>query len=100
MFGIDLDITLSNSEVPEEPVSKQKDKAMKLSCFIDGGANPINHLHEGVKLSMTGEVEKYSEVAQRNCVYKREAKVDRLPQYLCVHFVRFFWKKAAESTGT
>lgn len=78
LFGIDLDITLKNQEVPDEPEVKQKDKSMKLSCFIDAGANPVNHLSEGVALSLTGEVEKFSEVAQRNCVYKREAKVDRL----------------------
>lgn len=65
-------------EVPDEPEVKQKDKFNKLSCFIDAGANPVNHLHEGINLAMTGEVEKFSDIAQRNCVYKREAKVDRL----------------------
>ena len=41
---MDLDVTLTNTESSEEPVGKSREKVLKLSCHIDGGANPINHM--------------------------------------------------------
>lgn len=36
----------------------------------------------------------------RNCVFKKTSKVNKLPAYLCVQFVRFYWKKASDVGGT
>lgn len=48
----------------------------------------------GVKLGLVGSIEKHSEVLQRNAVWTRTQRVARLPRYICVQFMRFFWKEA------
>lgn len=49
---------------------------------------------------MIGELELFSETLGRNTIYKKTYSVSRLPQYLIVHFVRFYWKKESEVAGT
>jgi ubiquitin carboxyl-terminal hydrolase 14 len=36
----------------------------------------------------------------RNCIYFKQQKVNKLPSYLTVHFVRFYWKKDSVTSGT
>lgn len=57
---------------------------LKLSCHIDNNNNPINTLEEGLQISLSGEIEKNSEVLQRNAIYKKTSKVNKLPSYLCI----------------
>jgi ubiquitin carboxyl-terminal hydrolase 14 len=64
-----------------------------LSCHIDNNNNPINHLAEGLKISLEGDIEKRSPLLGRDCVYFKQSKINKLPSYLTVHFVRFYWKK-------
>ena len=73
---------------------------MKLPCHIDNNNNPINSLQEGLDISPCGEMEKFSEALQRNAVYKKTSKINKLPSYLCIQFVRFYWKKESNVGGT
>ena len=73
---------------------------MKLPCHIDNNNNPINSLQEGLDISLCGEMEKFSEALQRNAVYKKTSKINKLPSYLCIQFVRFYWKKESNVGGT
>ena len=100
LFGIDLESTIQNTETEAEPSSVKKEHVLKLSCHIDNNNNPINSLHEGLDISLTGEIEKHSDVLERNAVYKKTSKVNKLPGYLCVQFVRFYWKKESAVGGT
>jgi len=77
-----------------------KENVLKLSCHIDNNNNPINHLAEGLKVSLDSEMEKYSDFLQKNCIYFRQSKVNSLPSYLTIHFVRFYWKKESKQSGT
>lgn len=54
----------------------------------------------GIKLSFAGEVEKRSETLQRDCIYDKKTEIASLPSYLCVNFVRFYWKKESAVSGT
>jgi len=45
-------------------------------------------------------MEKYSEVLDRNALFKKTLKVNKLPGYLCIQFVRFYWKKESNVGGT
>jgi ubiquitin carboxyl-terminal hydrolase 14 len=38
------------------------------------------------------DIEKHSATLDRTAQYQKISKVSRLPQYLVVHFIRFFWK--------
>lgn len=73
-----------------EPTIEADESFLKLSCHID---NDINHLSEGLKRGLTEEIEKRSETLGRDAIYTKTSEISRLPKYLTIHFVRFFWKK-------
>ena len=50
-----------------------------------------------MKLGLEGSVEKFSEKLNRNALWTRKLRIKSLPQYLCVQFMRFFWKATPES---
>lgn len=60
LFGIELVNTVKNKESEDEPVQVSKEQVLRLSCHIDNNNNPINHLGEGLKISLEGDIEKYS----------------------------------------
>lgn len=92
--------TYKNKEVPEDPEQVMKESCYRLSCTIDGGETVVNHMIEGLKLTMQGEVEKRSETLDRNCIYTKTTAVNKLPSYMMIHFVRFCWKKESAVSGT
>ena len=49
-------------------------------------------LHKCLEMSMEGEIEKRSSLMDQNCIYKKTSRIARLPRYLTIQFVRFFWK--------
>ena len=100
LFGIELESTLSNTEAEGEPERRSTEEVLKLSCHIDNNNNPINNLADGLDISLSGELEKFSYTLDRNALFKKVSKVNSLPSYLCVQFVRFYWKKASAVGGT
>lgn len=77
----------------ELPIVK-KEKALKLVCNI---TIETNHLSEGIKIGLEGVIEKNSDVLGRNAQWKKTLRINRLPKYLCVQFMRFYWKLTPES---
>lgn len=92
-------IRIHNQEVAE-PEGEGFEVSKKLECHIDNESNPINYLQDGIKLSLRGTFSKRSDVAGRDCLYMRTMEISKLPGYLAVHFVRFFWKKASFAAAT
>ena len=78
LFGIELVSTLKNKESEAEPPTEQKEHVLKLSCHIDNNNNPINHLAEGLKISLEGDIEKNSFFLNKNCVYFKQSLINRL----------------------
>ena len=76
----------------EEPL-KSEDTFLKLDCHISG---TTNHLRDGILAGLEEKLEKQSSVLGRDAVYTKKSKISRLPKYLTVHFVRFFWKREAQ----
>lgn len=67
---------------------------LKLDCHIK---TEINHLRDGILAGLKeGLIEKHSAALDRNATYTKTAKISRLPQYLTVHFVRFYWKRETQ----
>ena len=95
-----MESTIKCAETDAEPAKTTTENVLKLSCHIDNNNNPINNLQQGLDISMEGDLEKFSEALQRNAVYKKTSKVNKLPSYLCVQFVRFYWKKESNVGGT
>lgn len=63
---------------------------LKLNCHIDA---EVNFLRDGIVKGLTDHIEKKSSVLDRDVTYTKKGKISRLPQYLTVHFVRFFWRR-------
>jgi len=95
LFGLDLVETLACDESEAEPPVVRTDKARKLICNIQGGvgqAKKIDYLNEGLRLAMTGTVVKRAETLGRDAAWTKTQTLAKLPPYLCVQFMRFFWK--------
>jgi ubiquitin carboxyl-terminal hydrolase 14 len=102
LLGVAIEEQQSCQETPDEPQVRKTDRLTKLICNIEGtigrqGSSSIDHLQDGLKLGLEGTVEKHSEVLGRNAVWQRKLRVASLPKYLCIQFMRFFWKATPES---
>ena len=75
----------------EQPV-QSSEAFLKLDCHID---KDINHLRDGIVAALSEQIEKKSEALGRDALYTKTSRISRLPKYLTVHFVRFFWKREA-----
>ncbi|KAL8798030.1 MAG: hypothetical protein Q9182_007012 [Xanthomendoza sp. 2 TL-2023] len=76
----------------EEPVNGE-DVFLKLDCHI---SKDTNHLPDGILAGLEEKIEKKSPVLDRDAIYTKKSRIARLPKYLTVHFVRFFWKREAQ----
>ena len=83
---------LAAKEAGEEPVQSE-DVFLKLDCHIN---KDINHLRDGILSGLEEKIEKKSPFLDRDAVYTKKSRIARLPKYLTVHFVRFFWKREAQ----
>ncbi|KAL6881947.1 hypothetical protein ACP4OV_011419 [Aristida adscensionis] len=88
LFGIDLVSRVHCAESGEE--SSETESVYSLKCHI---SQDVNHLHEGLKHGLKSELEKVSPALGRTAIYTRESRINLLPRYLTVQFVRFFWKR-------
>jgi ubiquitin carboxyl-terminal hydrolase 14 len=79
-------------QVGEEP-NKSSDVFFKLDCHI---GKDTNHLQDGIMAGLEEQIEKQSPTLDRNAMYTKRSRISRLPQYLTVHFVRFFWKRETQ----
>ena len=76
-------------EAGERPVESE-DVFLKLDCHIDVS---VNHLRDGILAGLEEKIEKNSPTLNRDVVYTKKSRISRMPKYLTVHFVRFFWKR-------
>ncbi|CAI7925567.1 unnamed protein product, partial [Closterium sp. NIES-54] len=98
IFGIDLVSKVRCAEGGEGAEgngeeSEEKETAFMLKCHI---SSDINLLHEGIKRGLRTELEKVSASLGRSAVFTKESLIARLPHYLTVQFVRFFWKRESQ----
>lgn len=99
LFEIELESTHTNIE-DESEVTTNRENIFKLTCQIENGPQAANSLAEGLKISLEGQIEKNSQNLGRNAIWNKVSKVNRLPKYLCVNFMRFYWKQASAAAGT
>lgn len=89
LFEGEMEVTYRNLESEEEPVVTSDQKFDKLSCHIN---NNVNFLFQGLALSLQEKIEKNSSLLNRTCEYEKTSKISKLPFYIPVQFVRFFWR--------
>ncbi|KAG0227078.1 Ubiquitin carboxyl-terminal hydrolase 14 [Actinomortierella wolfii] len=85
--------TLKCDESAEEAPIVTKEPFTKLDCHIDQN---VNFMQNGILLSLDQKIEKNSPTLDRMATYTKSQRVSRLPTYLTVSFVRFYWKAAEQ----
>ncbi|KAI4879828.1 hypothetical protein NFI96_002174 [Prochilodus magdalenae] len=105
------------TEAEEEEPTKGSESHLQLSCFIN---QEVKYLATGLRLRLQEEITKFSPTLQRNALYNKsvgrtspltekpspsspplsaylsvspQSKISRLPAYLTVQMVRFFYKE-------
>ncbi|TYJ58970.1 hypothetical protein B9479_000409 [Cryptococcus floricola] len=90
LMGLELEKTFKCAETDAEPESTSTESLSKLQCNISG---TTNFLLSGIQDSLTQQVEKNSPVLGRNATYTMKSSISKLPEYLTVHMVRFYWRR-------
>eukprot|EP01038_Epipyxis_sp_PR26KG_P005030 gene5030-7019_t len=102
ILGLELLEEISCEETDAEEKVISYEEVNKLVCNIQGGVGSgatinVDHMHEGLKLGLESKIEKFSTVLNRNALWSKKQRVSSLPRYLCIQFMRFFWKLTPES---
>uniref|UniRef100_A0A8C9W662 Ubiquitin carboxyl-terminal hydrolase n=1 Tax=Scleropages formosus TaxID=113540 RepID=A0A8C9W662_SCLFO len=89
-FGVAFETTMKCTEAEDEEPVKGKENQLQFSCFI---SQEVKYLATGLRLRLQEEITKLSPSLQRNALYIKSSKISRLPAYLTVQMVRFFYKE-------
>ncbi|XP_076805979.1 ubiquitin carboxyl-terminal hydrolase 14-like [Clavelina lepadiformis] len=94
-FGIDYDIKLKclDEEAKDEPEKDSKETSLQLNCFI---SQEVKYMLTGIKCRLQEEITKNSPTLNRDAKYSKTSKIKRLPAYLCVQMVRFYYKEKGQ----
>ncbi|KAJ1975551.1 deubiquitinating enzyme [Dimargaris cristalligena] len=88
-----MEVTIQCDDNPEEPPQTMTESFAKLSCHI---SKDTNFLPSGIAAALTEKIQKRSPSLDRDATYTRRCQITRLPAYLTVNFVRFFWKASEQ----
>lgn len=86
----EYDVTMKCEEAPEEQETKSTEKFYQLSCFIE---KEVKYMHTGLRGRLEEAITKHSPTLGRDALYKKSSKLKRLPGYLAIQFVRFYFKE-------
>eukprot|EP01134_Creolimax_fragrantissima_P001274 CFRG1274T1 len=95
-LGIEMDSKIQCVDAPDEPETNEHEKMFILSCNI---TTEVNHLVNGISLSLDGSLEKTSPSLDRLAQYSKKSAFSRLPGYLAVQYVRFYWKASTKTSA-
>jgi len=89
-FSGRFDVTLTCKDAPDEPPTKSAEDFYQLSCFL---SQDVKYIHTGLKANLVEEIIKNSPKLERDAKYERRCALTRLPAYLTIQMVRFFYKE-------
>ncbi|XP_011498273.1 PREDICTED: ubiquitin carboxyl-terminal hydrolase 14 [Ceratosolen solmsi marchali] len=89
-FGGTFDTELKCTESQDETPTTGKEEFLQLSCFI---STEIKYMFDGLKNKMEEQITKLSPTLERDAIYTKTSRISRLPAYLTIQFVRFFFKE-------
>lgn len=76
-------------EAEDEAVSKTDENFLQLSCFI---SQDVRYMQAGLVSRMKETITKFSPSLNRDASYTKTSRINRLPAYLTIQFVRFHYK--------
>jgi len=89
-FGGEFTSVMKCDESADEPPVTNTESFLQLSCFI---SQDVKYLHTGLKLRLEERLTKNSSSLSRDAVYTKTSRISRLPAYMCVQLVRFYYKE-------
>lgn len=89
-FGIEYKTSMKCDEAEDEPESKSSECVYQLSCFI---SQDVKYLHTGLRHRLKETISKTSPSLGRDASYTKTSLINRLPAYLTIQFVRFYYKE-------
>ena len=89
-FGGTFETELKCIESEDETPTKGKEEFLQLSCFI---STEVKYMHSGLRNKMQEQLTKLSSTLGRDAMYTKTSKISRLPAYLTIQFVRFYYKE-------
>ncbi|SCU91096.1 LAME_0E11254g1_1 [Lachancea meyersii CBS 8951] len=90
-FRINFQTTIKDTANEQDVTVRDDDNDMKLQCHISG---TTNFMKSGLAESLNEQIEKRSSITEVNSIFSVEKKITKLPEYLTVQYVRFFWKRS------
>lgn len=85
----EFDVT-TRCEEHDEPAVHSHEEFAKLNCHI---SVHTNFLKDGLRAALTEEITKHNDALGADARYTVSRRISRLPKYLTVQFVRFFWRR-------
>eukprot|EP01083_Nonionella_stella_P060172 157272_1 len=73
----------------DEPEQKSVHSFDKLKCYI---SSKVDHINQGIKDTLVEHIEKKGTTSDAQMQWEKHEYLSKLPEYLTVQFVRFFWK--------
>lgn len=73
-----------------EPETRETSSFDKLKCHISQKTDLVS---QGIRDSLTEQIEKKGTLSDVDLMFERTSKITKLPPYLTIQFVRFFWKQ-------
>ncbi|KNC75252.1 hypothetical protein SARC_12220 [Sphaeroforma arctica JP610] len=95
-LGLEMDSKIQCLDSPDEPATTEKESQFILSCNI---TTEVNHLVNGIKLSLQNKLEKTSPTTGSIAQYQKTSGFSRLPNYLTIQYVRFYWKASTSTSA-
>jgi len=86
----ELETETKCTEAPDEPPTISKEKWLELKCNI---SISTNYMLTGIQDGLKQPLEKTSPSLGRSAQYLQTSKISRLPAYLTIHMVRFYWRR-------
>lgn len=93
LFQIGFKVKSQCIALPDAPVTESREDGLKLACHINISTN---FLRDGLLNGLKETIEKYNDTLQTNTEYQITRLITRLPKYLTVQFVRFYWKRETQ----
>lgn len=85
-----MTVVRSCPQAPDEPASTYDEPFTLLSCPI---TRRTDDLVQGLLAGWDQEINKHSPTLGRTVSYEERSRISRLPRYLAVHFLRFYWRR-------
>ncbi|KAI5966501.1 UBP6 [Candida pseudojiufengensis] len=85
-----IEYAVESKSLGNDDVSYSHEDAFKLNCHID---IKTNFLRDGIISGLTETITKHNDALNTDTEYQITKKITRLPKYLTIHFIRFFWRR-------